>query len=456
MEFFLAPYPVNGTPADGDPAKAPDITNNSWDCPPSEGCSVNSLQAAVEAQRAAGIMMVVAAGNSGPSCSTVVDPPSLYEASYTVGALTTGTDTIASFSSRGPVTVDGSNRLKPNITAPGTAIRSSYNTSDTAYATFSGTSAATPHIAGAMALLWSARPDLRHNIAASRAALNDSAVHILSALCGSQGPPNNVYGWGRVDVFGAVASSLATVGDFNIDGKPDYVLYNANTRQTAVWSMNNNVFLGGASGPTLPGVWRVVGAADFNQDGKTDYLLFNFSTHQTAIWYLSGVTLVGGAFGPTLPSAWRLVGVGDFNGDGKPDYVLYNASTRRTAIWYMNNNAFAGGAFGPTLPAAWRVVGVADFNGNGRLDYLLFNASTHQTAIWYLSGVTLVGGAFGPTLPSAWRLVGVGDFNGDGSPDDVLYNASTRQTAIWYMNNNLFAGGAFGPTLPGAWNLVAP
>ena len=74
MEFFLAPYPINCTPAQGDPTKAPDITINSWGCPPSEGCSANTLQAAVEAQAAAGIMMVVAAGNSGSGCSTVSDP----------------------------------------------------------------------------------------------------------------------------------------------------------------------------------------------------------------------------------------------------------------------------------------------------------------------------------------------------------------------------------------------
>ena len=55
------------------------------------------------------------------------------QASYTVGALNTGTDTIAPFSSRGPVTIDGSHRLKPDITAPGTDIRSSLNTSDSAY-----------------------------------------------------------------------------------------------------------------------------------------------------------------------------------------------------------------------------------------------------------------------------------------------------------------------------------
>ena len=80
-----APYPIGG--GQGDPTKAPDITINSWLCPPSEGCSPDTLQAAVEAQAAAGIMMVVAAQNDGPNCSTVQDPPGIYEASYSVGAI---------------------------------------------------------------------------------------------------------------------------------------------------------------------------------------------------------------------------------------------------------------------------------------------------------------------------------------------------------------------------------
>src|SRR5262249_4025913 len=194
MEFFLAPYPVNGTPDDGDPTQAPDITINSWGCPTSEGCTVNTLQAAVEAQAAAGIMMVVAAGNAGPSCSTSIDPPSFYDASYTVGALNTGTDTIASFSSRGPITVDGSNRTKPDISAPGTNTRSASNSSDSAYTFASGTSMATPHISGAMALLWSAHPELQNQIDASQTVLNDNAVFVSSTQCGVAGPPNNVFG----------------------------------------------------------------------------------------------------------------------------------------------------------------------------------------------------------------------------------------------------------------------
>ena len=69
---------------------------------------------------------------------------------------------------------------------------------------------ATPHIAGAMALLWSAIPSLQNQIDPSRAALNNAAVHIASTQCGAAGPPNNVYGWGRVDILAAVTSGTPT------------------------------------------------------------------------------------------------------------------------------------------------------------------------------------------------------------------------------------------------------
>jgi len=215
FEFFLAPYPVNGTPAGGDPSLAPDVTTNSWTCPPAEGCDWATLQSAVEAQRAAGIMTVVAAGNAGPSCSSIVDPPAIYDAAYTVGALNTGTDTLASFSSRGPVTVDGSNRPKPDITAPGTSTRSSYPGGG--YASLSGTSMATPHVAGAVALLWSAVPTLTNKIDATEAYLNAGAHAIASTECGSSGVPNNLFGNGRLDVAQSLARARYPIAQFSTE-----------------------------------------------------------------------------------------------------------------------------------------------------------------------------------------------------------------------------------------------
>ena len=141
---------------------------------------------------------------------------------------------------------------------------------------------------------------------------------------------------------------------------------NASTRQTAVWYLNNNTYIGGGYAPSLPTGWTVVDVADFNRDAHPDYALFNPTKGQTAIWYLNNRLYLVGAYGPTLPNGWRLAAVSDFNRDGKPDYVLYNASTRQTAIWYLNNNVYVSGAYGPTIASGYVLSGVADFNGDGK------------------------------------------------------------------------------------------
>src|SRR5439155_15521843 len=59
-------------------------------------------------------------------------------------------------------------------------------------------------------------------------------------------------------------------------------------------------------------------AYDFNQDGKPDYVLSNAVTHQTAVWYLNNNVFVGSSYGRSVPANWSLVGVEDLNGEDKP------------------------------------------------------------------------------------------------------------------------------------------
>ncbi len=325
MEFFIAPYPVGGAPAQGDSSKAPDITTNSWTCPADEGCSANTLHAGVEAQRAAGIMMVVAAGNSGSTCSTVSDPPSIYDAAYTIGALNNGTDTIASFSSRGPVTSDGSSRLKPDLTAPGTNVRSSTRTSTSSYGNLSGTSMATPHVAGAVALLWSARPTLRHDISATEAVLNDSAVHILSNNCGvGTVSPNNAYGYGRLDIKAAVDHLLltsavsrkihgATAFDIPmpLTGEPAVECRSSGGNHTLVFTFDNNVVSGNAG--VTSGVGTVSGTPTFSANTMTVNLTGVADVQKITVT-LSGVTDTLSQVLPDTALSLNILG-GDTNGN---------------------------------------------------------------------------------------------------------------------------------------------
>lgn len=214
FEWFVAPYPPGGDPlTDGDPAQAPHVIANSWSCPAAEGCTdPNVMLAVVDNVRAAGIMTVQAASNVGPGCSSVNTPAAIYDSSFSVGA-TDSSDNIASFSARGPVTVDGSNRLKPDISAPGVGIRSTIP--GNGYGSSSGTSMATPHVAGLAALLIAADPSLAGQVDTIEALMRQTAVpRTTSDGCGGDSEtavPNHTYGWGRIDAWAAYQAALPPV-----------------------------------------------------------------------------------------------------------------------------------------------------------------------------------------------------------------------------------------------------
>jgi hypothetical protein len=209
MQFMLSPFPHGGNPlTDGDPTKAAHVLNNSWGCPALEGCDPNTLLQATNNLRAAGIFVVASTGNDGPNCETVESPLSLYDSAFSVGAIDQSGN-MADFSSRGPVTADGSGRTKPDIVAPGVEILSS--TPEGTYASNSGTSMAGPHVVGVVALIWSAQPDLIGDIDATEQLIIDTAQPYTgdkSVGCFSGGTPSNAYGYGVVDVYAAVKKAL--------------------------------------------------------------------------------------------------------------------------------------------------------------------------------------------------------------------------------------------------------
>ena len=181
---------------DQDPATpdAPQVVNNSWTFP-APGCDIE-FQPDLQTLRAAGIVPVFAAGNLGPGASTSTSPSNNPEA-LSVGAVDSS-DSIASFSSRGPPSCGGSQTF-PELTAPGVNIRTTdlFGT----YNTNSGTSFSAPHVTGALAILLSAFPSL--SVAGLESALETTAVDLGPA------GPDSTYGFGRIDVLAAYSQLAA-------------------------------------------------------------------------------------------------------------------------------------------------------------------------------------------------------------------------------------------------------
>jgi subtilisin family serine protease len=202
LQFMLAPYPPGGDPRDGRPERAPHILTNSWGCPPIEGCDSRVLRPAVAALRAAGLYLVVAAGNAGPFCGSIEDPPSAYPEVFTVGAVDRD-ERLAAFSSRGPVPGGG----KPDLVAPGARVVSAMPGGG--YAALDGTSMATPHVAGVVALMWSAEPALIGDVDTTGRILRETARPVEigdDPACGGEAA---LVGAGLVDAHAAVAAALA-------------------------------------------------------------------------------------------------------------------------------------------------------------------------------------------------------------------------------------------------------
>lgn len=204
-QWFIAPTDLAGN--NPNPDLAPDVVNNSWGCVVEEGCTTGQeIREAIDNIVNAGILFVVAAGNDGSTCGTIADAPAMYDVSFTVGS-TTSAGAVSGFSSRGPVAGLATDR-KPDVIAPGSAVRSSTRTSDTSYGNNSGTSMASPHVAGAAALVMSTNPSLRGNPAVVSAILRQTAVPLTTStqVCGGIPAttfPNPVQGHGEIDVYGA-------------------------------------------------------------------------------------------------------------------------------------------------------------------------------------------------------------------------------------------------------------
>ncbi len=177
---------------DGNPstADAPNVVNNSWTYA-NPGCYLD-FEPDLQSLRAAGILPVFAAGNGGPYSNTSYSPANNPSA-FAVGAIDNNSQ-IYAYSSRGPTTCGGSMGPYPELVAPGVNIKTSGLFGSYTYE--SGTSLASPHVAGGLALLLSAYPNLD-------AGMQEQALINTAVDLGASGP-DDVFGYGRLDLLSAL------------------------------------------------------------------------------------------------------------------------------------------------------------------------------------------------------------------------------------------------------------
>ncbi|KAJ9053489.1 hypothetical protein DSO57_1023755 [Entomophthora muscae] len=197
QQFLLAPTDIEGNSPNA--LLRPHVIANTWGCGKEDNCFTTPLKYASHAHHVAGIFNVAAAGNSGKSCETITDIPPVNKHSFVVAGLNRNSVEGLETSSVGP------SKFRKNaidVAASGQYVLAA--NPDNKYVYVSGTSYASPLVAGGALLVMAACPSLQRNPRDLSWVLRNSAIPLYSNLtCGGDSTkivPNNEFGYGLVDI----------------------------------------------------------------------------------------------------------------------------------------------------------------------------------------------------------------------------------------------------------------
>jgi uncharacterized delta-60 repeat protein len=245
--------------------------------------------------------------------------------------------------------------------------------------------------------------------------------------------------------------TLLSGGDFNGDGKKDFIWRNSGGT-ALTWFMDGTSIISSSnifSDQYLDLNWKIISAGDFNKDGSDDLLWRNTATGINQVWFMNGTTKIGqqnitrqdGSDFAVAGNAWQIKASADFNKDGALDIVWRNSITGENLVWYL------GGASGTvyqtessitSLNSNWDLQTANDFNLDGTVDVFWRNTVTGSNAIWYLGGPLGTTVQYDQTLDAIglnWNVVGSGDFNNDGGPDLLWRNSIAGGVAAWNLGD---------------------
>ena len=467
---------------DGNPttADAPQVVNNSW-AYSGPGCYLD-FQLDLQSLAAAGILPIFSAGDFGPNASTSVSPANYPEA-FAVGEIN-NLDQIASESSRGPSACGETTSIYPELVAPGVNIHTT--TRFGLYTDASGTSLSAPHVAGSLALLLSAYPELGSDQQA--AALRNGAVDLGTA------GPDDIFGYGRLDVLAAyqwiqanpppAATATPTPTDTPLPtdtptptATPDPSINLALNRPVSVSSFQDSSSTGDmAVDGNLATLWKTARANGRNSP-PSEWITVDLGSSQTVgqavlEWdanYATSYTLQVSNDG----NSWSTV-FSTSNGNGASDILDFAATSARyiklnSTAWSSNNQrnwlsefqVYAGGSAPPAAtptatathtatatptPGASLSLHVGDLDGSASPgNHGRWNAnvtiSVHDGSEMLVPGVSVSGNWSGDASGSASCQTG-----SSGSCTVALTNLKSNASSVTFTVNSLsITGGSYQP-----------
>ena len=230
------------------------------------------------------------------------------------------------------------------------------------------------------------------------------------------------------------------VGDFNADGRDDFLRVNGEGYVVGEMANDNGTFSPQVLNLKSTG-WDILGTGDFNGNGSSDVLIANPTGASSAVGLLgyweSGVswTLING-----YSAEWECVSTGDFNGDGKCDMLWRNSFIGDGGLTYnayctwIVENAVDWRMVSVANPDEWNFLCSGDFDGNGSHDIAMIN-NVGVVGIWGVTDGYLSSWSILSAVTSEWTLAGVADFNADGTDDIAWCNTDTGLAGYWQINN---------------------
>jgi hypothetical protein len=296
---------------------------------------------------------------------------------------------------------------------------------------------------------------------------NTVSVSLNTTITGASTPTFSP----SVDFIPGSLPVSVSIGDFNGDGKPDMVVVNYFGNSVSVF-MNTTVT--GASTPTFSAKTDfatahrpyAVSIGDFNLDGKPDLAVTNSSSNSVSVFLNTAVTGASTpAFSPktdfTTGTVPYSVSIFDFNGDGKLDMAVANESEFTISVFI---NTTTPGASTPAFSAKTDFatgnnpysVTAGDFNGDGKQDLAIANNLSNSVSILMNTTTT---GASTPTFSHRVNFatennpfsVSICDINRDGKPDLAVPNSVSNTVSV-FLNKTV--PGALTPTFTSAENFT--